>query len=109
MNSSSFINTDPILLSQRLSPSSQTWQFGLTALSAVLVLLFCMYVLFIQYTCSTYFLFFCVFFLAIDRSQHFFSQWGYQEVQLKPKGSVTLIDYLEPWCYSRLFGAMAIH
>ena len=45
----------------RLPPSSQTWQFGQTLLSTVLTLL---YVLLIQYTCSTYFLFFRVFFLV---------------------------------------------
>ena len=68
-NSSSFINTNPILLSLRLSPSSQTCQFGRTVLSAVLTLLFCIYVLFIQYTCSTYFLLFRFFFLAPNRPQ----------------------------------------
>ena len=33
--------------------------------------LFCMYVLFIQYTCSIYFFFFCVFFLAPNRPQQY--------------------------------------
>ena len=57
----------------RLSPCSQTWQFRRTLLSAVLTLIFCIYVLFILYTCSTYFLFFHVFFLAPNRPQHC---WG---------------------------------
>ena len=53
----------------QLSPSSQTWQFRRTLLSPVLTNSFCIYVLFIQYTCSTYFLFFHVFFLAPNRLQ----------------------------------------
>ena len=69
VNSSSFINTYPILLSLRLSPNSQTWQFGWTLLSVVLTILFWIYVLF-QYTCSTYFLFFHVFVLAPNRPQY---------------------------------------
>ena len=42
------------------SQQSNLTVFGQTFLPAVLTLLFCIYVLFIQYTCSTYFLFFCL-------------------------------------------------
>ena len=52
-----------------LLPNSQTWQFRWTLLPAVLILLFCIYVLFIQYTCSIYFLFFLIFCLAPNRPQ----------------------------------------
>ena len=52
------------------SQQSNLRVFGRTLLPAVVRLLFCRYVLFIQYTCSIYFLFSCVFFLASNRSQH---------------------------------------
>ena len=46
------------------------WHFGrVEGQNITLKLLFCIYVLFIQYTCSTYFLFFCAFFLATNRPQ----------------------------------------
>ena len=51
-------------------PAVEPDSLGRTLLSALLTLLFCIYVLFIQYTCSTYFFFFCVFFLAPNRLQH---------------------------------------
>ena len=44
--------------------------FGRTLLPVVLILLFCIYIQFIQYTCSTHFFFFHVFFLAPERPQH---------------------------------------
>ena len=50
-----------------LFPAVNPESFVRTVLSAVLNLLFCIYVLFIQYICSTYFLFFRVFFLAPNR------------------------------------------
>ena len=49
--------------------SSQTWLFERILQSTVQTLLFCIYVLFIQYTYSTYFLFFRVFFLAPNRPE----------------------------------------
>ena len=64
MNSSSFINTNPIYTWEDFLQAVEPDNFGQTLLSAVLTLLFCIYVLFIQYTCSTYFLFFHIFFLA---------------------------------------------
>ena len=53
-----------------LSQQSNLTVFGRTPLPAVLILLFCVYVLFIEYPCSTYFLFFCIFFLTPNRPQH---------------------------------------
>ena len=53
----------------QLPPISQTWQFQ-TLLPSVLIRLFCINALFIQYTFCTYFLFFCVFFLVPNRPQH---------------------------------------
>ena len=51
-------------------PAVEPDSFGRTFLPAVLTLLFCIYVLFSQYTCSTYFLYFRVFFLAPNEPQH---------------------------------------
>ena len=45
--------------------------FGRTLQPAVLTLLFCIYVLFIKYTCSAYFLFLCVYFLTPNRLQKY--------------------------------------
>ena len=59
----------PYLLSERLLPSSQTWKFSdghFTCCTNTLILYTCSI---IQYICSTYFLFFCVFFLAPNRPQ----------------------------------------
>ena len=64
MNSSFFITTNPIYSQGDFLPAIEPESFGRTLLPAILTLLLCIYVLFIQYTCSTYFLFFHVFFLA---------------------------------------------
>ena len=58
MNSYSFINTNPIYSRGDFLPAVEHDSFGWALLPAVLTLLFCIYDLFIQYTCSTYFLFF---------------------------------------------------
>ena len=52
MNSSSFINTNPIYSRRDFLPAVKSDSFISTLLPAVLTLLFCIYVLFIQYTCS---------------------------------------------------------
>ena len=54
-----FINTHSIY----------TRSFGQTLLSAILTFLFCIHVLFIQYACPTYILFFRVFFLVPNATQ----------------------------------------
>ena len=64
MNSSSFIDTHPNYSRRDFLPAIEPDSFGWTFLPAVLTFLFCIYVLFIQDICSTYFLFFYVFFLA---------------------------------------------
>ena len=56
-------------LGETSSKQSNPAVFGRTLLPAVLTLLFCIYVLFIQYTCSIHVLFFRIFFLATNRTQ----------------------------------------
>ena len=51
-----------------LLPEVEPECFRRTLLPAVLPLIFCIYVLFIQYICLTYFLFFCVFFLPQQKA-----------------------------------------
>ena len=55
--------------------------FKQTLLSAVVTLSFCIYVLFIQYTCSINFVFFHVFFLAPNRSQQIILQNGIHKIE----------------------------
>ena len=69
MNSSSYINTNPIYYRGDFLPAVEPDSFGGTIPPAVLTIFFCIYVFifFIQYTSSTYFLYFRVFFLAPNR------------------------------------------
>ena len=64
MNSSSVINTNPINSRGDFLPAVKPGSFGRKLPPAVWTLLSCIYVLFIQCTCSTYFLFSRVFFLV---------------------------------------------
>ena len=54
------------------------------------MLYFCIYLLFIQYTCSTYF--FCVFFLAPNRPQRYANYILFWGVILHPKNGVPGYD-----------------
>ena len=69
MNASSFINTNFLYSRGDFLPAVKPESFGRTLLFAILTFLFCIYVQFIHYTCSTYFLFFRVFLLAPNRPQ----------------------------------------
>ena len=54
----------------RRPPSSQAWQFRMGTSTFCINNMFFIYVMFTHYTCSTYFLFFRVFFLAPNRPRH---------------------------------------
>ena len=66
MNSSSFMNTNPIYSQGDFLPAVNPDSFKWRLLPAVWTIFFCIYVLFIQYIGSAYFLCFCVFFLALN-------------------------------------------
>ena len=87
MNCSFFINTYRIYSRGDSYPLVKPVSFGGKPLPSVLALLFCTYVLFIQYPCSTYFLFFCVIFLASNRPQQH-SDEGFARINDTKMGSL---------------------
>ena len=70
-------------------PALESDSFRRILLPAVLTILFCIYVLLSQYTCSTYFLFFCVFFLAPNRPQQLGNEGFARNTGIK-KGSLLI-------------------
>ena len=103
MNSSSLINTNPTYSKETSSQQSNLTVFKRTY-TAILTLLFCTYVLFIQYTCSIYFIP-SVFFLSPNRPQQY-EQFIMQHLY---HGESVDVYLLELWNLTVLFSRKSDH